>query len=539
MASFEASFDVTSLLTSLFTGGDWPPPERSFETRAWAAEAARHVKGWGDSVPLHQLPRLSPGQRRRLFHERVHYWQLMSLPLQQVEFILDLEQIKATAVRLSGRTPMISGMSYGSETMPAAEIAQHRNSVRANFVTPRFEDLTVFDPRSTTNLIPERDVAMPFVMFPWGSADDPELLPAYLALIYFRESDNAAFVPFSGRNLLESAAYLCERLREGKLPERLAPSCTSEDMTYTGAWEFWLRVHGDRYRSEKDLALGFLAAVDLAMCSDYDPDEIARKDADEQGVWTSIPYRFGKIAYRLQGQPPLIAKDSPEDAIAQFQAVFCRWCGLPAPDVIIRKAMARLTKCLALHMSTRTLDKHQDAVAAIAGLPDWELATRTAELEALWPVIARDMSHAPAIGHATLWAMLNALRLRLRHPGRFAAPHLYEDALAALFPLPLLSRDGLYYLDETPSTVPANNQDLRSDTVELVHDCLSLMTVSPLRHGTAECGFITKAAQCWYLHSGLGCPSLGLDARQAQLRRQTGLGDWCHWEQRRLRLRLQ
>jgi hypothetical protein len=133
--------------------------------------------------------------------------------------------------------------------------------------------------------------------------------------------------------------------------------------------------------------------------------------------------------------------------------------------------------------------------------------------------------------------MLNALRYRLRHPGRFAAPHVYADELSALFPLPLLSREGMYYPDEVFRGAAAD-ADLRSDAVDLLHDCLSLMTVSPLRSGARECGFIAKSAQCWYQLSGLGCPSLGLSAGQARIRAVSGLGDWCHWEQRRLRLGL-
>ena len=139
--------------------------------------------------------------------------------------------------------------------------------------------------------------------------------------------------------------------------------------------------------------------------------------------------------------------------------------------------------------------------------------------------------------------MLNALRFRLRHPGRFAAPHIYESELSTLFPLPLLSRDGMYYADQAnPAAFAAaersGDSELRSDIVDLLHDCLSMMTASPLRAGTVECGFLAKAVPCWYQHCGLGCPTLGLRPDQAKTRRRTGLGNWCHWEQRRLRLDL-
>lgn len=541
--SFEASFDVTSLLTNLFVGDDWPAAEVNPDPKAWAAEAARHTGNWADTVPLHPMPALSPGQRRKLFHERVHYWQLMSLPLQQAEFILDLEQIKATAMQNGGKMPGISGMTYGT-TLSEGELYQGRQSVRANFVTPKFEELHLFNPAATANLVPDRGIGMPFAMFPWGAKSDNKALPAYLGMIFFHEVDNFVLVPFSGRNLLESAAYLCEKLREGELPERLEPSCSAEDIQYTGAWDFWLRLHGHRYASEEDLALGFLAAVDLAMCSDFDPHESELVDDDERAIWTSIPYRFGQIASGLQAQPPLLAGSSPEESIAEFQAKFCKWCGLPAPDVIVRKALGRVTKCLALHMSSPSLKKHQDAIVAIVRTPDWELASRTAELEAFWPIIAQDLANAsPLIGQTILWVMLNALRFRLRHPGRFAAPHIYESELSALFPLPLLSRDGMYYPDQTNPAASAaaersGDSELRSDIVDLLHDCLSMMTASPLRSGTVECGFLAKAVPCWYQHCGLGCPTIGLRPDQAKTRRRTGLGNWCHWEQRRLRLDL-
>jgi hypothetical protein len=534
--TFEAAFDVTSLLTSLFTG-DWPVTAATVERRAWAAMAAGHARGWADVVALHPLPRLSAQQRRTLFHERVHYWQLMSLPLQQAGFLLDLERIKATAVAAGGTNPHISGVSYG-EPLSAQELYQGYRSVQANFSTPALADIRTFDPSSTANVIPDRSAAMPFVMFPWGSAADQELLPAYMGMIGFDGTDDGAFVPFSGRNLLESAAYLSERLRDGRLPEPLGPSSSESDVTYLGAWQFWVRVHGHRYRGEKDLALGFLTAVDLAMCSDFDPDDFGRGDDEERAVWTSIPYRFGKIVYRLQGQDPLVAAGSASTAIGTFQADFCRWCGLPAPEVIVHKAMARLTKALALHMAPGTLTAHFDQVSAVVRLQDWDLASRPAEYEALWPLISADLADSPAIGQVIMWTMLSALRLRLRHPGMFAAPHLYERELSALFPLPLLCRDGMYYLDAEAPPAPAADGDLRSDPVQLLHDCLSLMTTSPLRSGTVQCGFLTKAVQCWYQHCGLGCPVDGLEPEQARIRHGTGLGDWCHWEQRRLRLSL-
>src|SRR5579859_1050065 len=205
--TFAAAFDVTSLLTSLFAG-DWPEQQVTVDPAVWAVAAAAHAsRNWADMVPVHPLPALTARHRRTLFHERVHYSQLMSLPLQQAGFMLDLERIKATALSSGGTRPLISGLTYGDDTLSQLELYHGYRSVRANFLTPALDQIRTFDAPGTLNMLPELDVAMPFVMFPWGSADDPELLPAYLGLLVFPDAEDPALVPFSGQNLLESAAY--------------------------------------------------------------------------------------------------------------------------------------------------------------------------------------------------------------------------------------------------------------------------------------------------------------------------------------------
>src|SRR4029078_707054 len=57
---------------------------------------AGHVANIGaDFFPQERLPpHLTPATKARLFHERLHWWQMASYPLMQLRFLLLLHQLR-------------------------------------------------------------------------------------------------------------------------------------------------------------------------------------------------------------------------------------------------------------------------------------------------------------------------------------------------------------------------------------------------------------------------------------------------------------
>ena len=78
-----------------------------------------------------------------------------------------------------------------------------------------------------------------------------------------------------------------------------------EDHKYLGVWEFYRRLHAKRYANQEDMALSFLALVDLTFLNDPNMPESEMYNDEEKAINSSLPYRFGKIIYRAQGVPPL------------------------------------------------------------------------------------------------------------------------------------------------------------------------------------------------------------------------------------------
>jgi hypothetical protein len=345
----------------------------------------------------------------------------------------------------------------------------------------------------------------------------------------------ACYVPFTAPYLWEAAAQLCESLAAGEVPPRARADWTKQDALYYGAWEFWCRVHGGRYADSEALALGFLAAVDLALSTAlFEPEA----DLETRAERTSIPYRFGKIVFRAQGLPPIErGATDPAKAVSDWQDAYCRWCGLPSPASDLRDGMLVVTRLLMATAAHRIADTPESrAVLEQLMHPDPAEAGTATAMEAAWSLLRSVQHRAPAIGELALRTMLNAMAYRLRNPGRNALPHLYREQLQDAFPLPFLLHQGDYVMVAPGAMLGDPTGPLPVAPLELVHDIVGLATVEPLLHGSPGCGFLSHRIDCWHIRAGLGCPQKGLSPEQAARRNAAGLDDWCHWMLRALLL---
>jgi len=537
--SVHGSFSFQNLLCHLFESNLAPstvPEHFAISSRqlTMLRGVAEYAHSGEDSLPLSNMtPELAARTRGTLFHERMHYWQLISSPVHQLAFTIDLEKLRANVKRIGGRSHLIGGQLTGDIVLTEHELHEFTTSNEAHFLPTEFTDNMVVD---VTPVAIDPRTAMAHLMLPHGSGVTKRL-PAYGALMEFENQKTVVRVPFTARPLLESAAYLSELLyQEYDLPhpQRLD---SDDDRIYLGTWEFWRRLHGERYATDFELGLSFLAAVDLAMLSDVTDDDI-RGSARHLEVF-SIPYRFGALALGARSIPPLSCGNlDPSLAVAQFQRNLCSYLGWASPDLTARKAAVFLTTVL-LKMFNSAIP----VTAENRELAMWLLNSRQVKaaadeqrLRRIWELLAiATKSSMPLISQSVLGTMLNASVYRVHNPGKFAVPHLYWSELTESFPLPIVYLGGEYYLDGLP---PLNvcQDPYPCEPVELLHDCISLVAIEPLLRDKSSCGFVDSHVKCWYVSHGLGCPQEELLAASRNLREATGLHDWCHWTHRSLTL---
>jgi hypothetical protein len=323
-------------------------------------------------------------------------------------------------------------------------------------------------------------------------------------------------------------------------PERL-PSEASR--IYLGPWEFWRRLLGPQYKNESDLARSFLAAVDLTMVADVlqDGGKPGILDLELRFETSSIPYRFGKIAFTARDLPPLQC-DRPNDAagvVARWQQELCARHGWPSPEICVKKAAVFLTQLL-VRASLKYLKPKEGDTQRLEHLfhvGHDEFVSVYDQLEPVWEMIAQVLEQAPPIiGRDVIGAMLNACVYRIQNPGRMALPQDYASELATVFPLPFILMGGDYYLDPQLSGFMVG-APYPISALGLSRDCMDLLVTQPLSEGSSTCGFILNDIECLYMRLGLGCPQRSLTDDQRKAREADKLDDWCHWMSRAVMLR--
>jgi hypothetical protein len=361
----------------------------------------------------------------------------------------------------------------------------------------------------------------------------------------------AAHVPFTTVALAESAAYVTECLRAGRVPGRLTDT-TPAQQRYLGCWEYWCRLRSSATTDVDVLAANFLAAVDLTLTGGtVEPEDEGDEEFRQEQL--CIPYRFGKLAFRSQGFRLLPASPTSEQ-IDEWQADFCRYQGWPAPRDSCAAAVVELTRRMIMAYGNLLIeDGHPESYfTRFLAIPAEEAAAdpRTAYQE-IWSAIQSATlgpRGARPVGTEAIGIMLNASMYRLDNPGMFAAPHLFGRALTAVFPLPLLLLHGRYYADhETYANADETLKHMFKmpywpESSNVTRDCMQLIPLAPLVDGKPGCGFFdeqTAKAGCIYGHFDFGCPQAGLTDAQGRLRAEHGMADWCHkkYIHKRLQLR--
>jgi hypothetical protein len=523
---------VCSMLRTDLGGGDLVEPElNQYFQDSLKITAQVDARNFMDSVTLLPFPRgLSAATCARLFHERVHYWQLLSSPFLQTHYTRFMELLGVRIGERGGVGPLVFGWMPG-----LSRRAQDLSFLESEFGWIDMERERIV---GTDSIAADPDTRQIYFL----QQTSKGLVPRYGAAISAR--GRHVLVPFTVQTLTESAALISERLYAA---EEL-PSGPDEEPDwnprYMGCWEYWKRLHRTRYASTEELALSFLAAVDLALAATplmmgLEPG----MDQESAAEAFNLSYRFGKLAFRSQGFPPLEYAADAALAIDQFQRKFCQYCGWEPPDTAVRVVAVYLTQLLsaALGWPTARAETQPDSalVRWLFTAHPREVMDRLDELKPVWDYLSElePESKNPVIGHRVAGMMLNACWHRLKHPGRQAAPHIAADILPGIFPLPFILIDGRYHYDlelEDPKATFGDERPFKINALAISAECVMLGALSPLAAGTDRCGFldpITKRARCFYGLGGLGCPhpTATLSESEREQRERLGVDDWCHW----------
>lgn len=531
----EGSFSLESALCRMFRTDISPSSERHprDETlRRYARSMAfADARRGADSIPQGRLPDLPSPSAARLFHERLHWWQLSSYPLLQRRFLLALQQLRGHVRARGGNHHLIGG------TWEFDEPANSENLRVACKVTDEeiYWNALQHDMIVSSDRISDPQLTYQVLFFLPSPGANGGQRPCYGAALGFEGSREIAFVAFTLQALLESAAYVSQLLFEGKEPPVPESLDDHASRTYLGVWEYWRRLHGKRYRSTRELCIAFLAAVDLAAMADV-PDASTTESLDVEYFFerVSIPYRFGKLAYRLQGSPPLSCHDDDLlGAVKEFQASACRRYGWPSIEDVARAQVVFLTKamlynCVFAAAPART---EEELVESLLRQPAEQIANDLEQLRPAWKLIERADTETFVIGQALLEAMTNALMLRVEQPSIVPVSHAYARELARLLSLPIVLYEGEYYLDkiEQPSVVVASSEVFVVGPLVAARDAIYLHALMPLRTGEERCGFVKTFTDCHYQKLGFGCPYQPLTDDEQALRQEHELADWCHW----------
>ena len=186
----------------------------------------------------------------------------------------------------------------------------------------------------------------------------------------------------------------------------------------------------------------------------------------------SIPYRFGKLAYRSQGIPPLkLGNDEPAQAVANFQEKICHYSSWPSPVFSAKKMALLLTRVL-IGACARHLPKTEANIEALNLLfdkPFNEIAEHIEDLEPAWNLFHKIRHKAPNIGQLVVGNMLNACIYRIKNPGEFALPHYYYSKLKSYFQLSM-QFNGNYFNDLLSGDVLKEGSPYPVISIQTVHD---------------------------------------------------------------------
>ncbi len=563
-------FDIDSMLIYFFSeDGKNHTPDYS-RSPGELFEAA-YAKKNQQTYILKHLNALEKEISINLFHELVHSWQALSSPMIILNFLNVSKKLRENAKKLNLYLPRISNtylffddddpnidFAYKSHRMNFIQRNEGRKLFRqvkktyeewqeqkdtacwTDFVKELKLQLeakykqSIYDllrpdldmvPNSYNIIADDLPLAMPFLIY--KHEQQGERFASFGALI-----DYFDMVYFTGDNLMEAFANINDYLRKG---ENIPPynPLREEDNMYLGVYEAYRRMHKHRYETEKELALSFLALVDLAFLNDPMGvhDDIYEYDNSFRNENVSLPYRFGNLIYKAQGFRPFKIKNNDiAYSLTEWQDDYCRYLGYFLPDDGIRNIVCVILSSIINDASVYYRFSDESKILGtltqmIKNTENWN-----EYLQYLLDEINKMYQHLNGAKltsqHHMLVMIVNALLFRLRHRGVMTAPCYYSDQIFGSLENLLFVYNGEYY------GIPFDNyNDMPLKQMDVGHySLLDLMVLKPMaKEGTDSCGFLSSFIPCRFQYRGLGCPLIGLSDEEKERRTSISLDyEWCH-----------
>ena len=339
-------------------------------------------------------------------------------------------------------------------------------------------------------------------------------------------------VNFTGDNLMEAFAFVNECVKD----DVQIPAYNPHDLErkeYLGIFEIYRRIFYRNYISERELAISFLAVVDLAFMNDpmgdHSEEYLFDESFHQQNV--SLPHRFGYLIYSLQGFRPLNYDISnPSESIAKWQNDICDYLGWYKPIEGVKNMIAYIIAILLNDLSTYiVLDKE-----LINKLPELKSHDKKSDDIIASTIQLINQAYQSleykkiTLQHGLLIQIANSLFYRIKYPGLQTVPALFEKQLQYQLPTTLFVYNGEYYSDYL----------IHNNVATIIHNDIGkysyidqLVARSMMRFGKRQCGFIDAYIPCRYQREGFGCPMIGLNEAERTKRDKCHIPiDWCHWK---------
>ena len=376
----------------------------------------------------------------------------------------------------------------------------------------------------------EQPMAMPFIGFPHIEKD--KFFLGYGGLL-----DYFDMVYFTGDNLMESYAMVNEYVAKGEpIPEYDVSK--GESNRYLGVYEVYRRMHANRYSSERDLAISFLAIVDICFTTDplHDHSEDYAYNEDFRQENVSIPYRFGKLIYRAQGFKPFtnVNIDELQSDIENWQDEFCAYQGFYMPELCIKHTIEELLFVLINDFCCIGFE-FSDSLAQAFGM----LRGEDSGWDERFDIVATELNKAYkwhldnnpgngiSIQHHMILSMVNAMYFRLKNRGKMVVSALFANEVRWSIEPALYVVGGQYACNQFGALkrFPLNDYNLA------VYPPLENMVLKDMAlTGDRSCGFKESFYPCRFTENGYGCPLVGLTTEEREKRKHTMMpDDWCHY----------
>lgn len=512
----DGSFNWETLLCRFFLNDLDPfaPISPAQPLEPMALLAAQRAKQGSDGSLMRVLPERELLEvQQTLFHEEVHYWQLLSSPFLQSLFLSALQKTRLVVAANGGNPHAVCGEPGFDGAVGAVT-----RSLRACYAAM---SRTMGEPEGILDSQLVIDPPTFVRRFGWTYPPDDDPMPGYLIVLLYPESVEACSATLQPRvvnidltTLTESHAFISESQFKGCLPSRLAWSDPTDHELYKGIWEAWSRYYPGQPADVRARALAIV--LQTAFDGGLPHALMQFQELEDFPV-----ERFKRLLIRSpQAINSALATASE---VQSYRAELEILCKLTPQAKVLSAAKARLMRVLIFSLAP-FLGHAYPWASWVEELLDSERIDWKA-LEAVKQVFSK--AQQLPLGAQVIATMYNAIELRQSDPTLFALPALNRDRLEKAFPLPLILLRGQYCFAGT-GLVPG--QPIPVWLGMLRHEVVALASVRPMIQGSYQCGFLESGAQCWYVAEGLGCPrSAGeISPEVFDVRVRTQLLNWCH-----------